>query len=193
MRQGRLMSGASRWVAVAMLGFLTGCMPFPHGGYYRPSLENGAAERLHRSCGGQVGPEEVLRIPVEGVEMRVRFQDKDGALDGHIALTVAAGTKFRFLGDEFLVTDLENGKTVRAVHDGLGSYDPTRHQSVHEPLEAVVIGRNGRSIDLSAPSMAPWRFRFVMPPFEIDGQRRMLAQVEVEYRLLDIGLYPFNC
>ena len=182
----------SRIISIVIVIFVAACLPFPHGGYYRPSIEGSASsEMLRRSCGGQVGPEEILRLTVEGVEMRVRFKDAGDALDGHIALTVTAGTRFQFLDGKFVVAG--NNRSVEAFHEGLGFYDVKTRKSVNEPIDTVVHGRDSRSVDLKVPAFTPSRFRLQVPPFEVNGKRHTLNPIEVEYRAIDVGIYPFNC
>lgn len=182
-----------RFIPMAVLLLLAACLPFPHGGYYRPSPEATSAELLRRSCGGQVGPEEVLRLTVDGVEMRIRFNDLDGTLKGHIALTVAAGSRFRFLDGRFRITDPAGRQSVDAPHMGLSFYDSQARKSVSEPIDSALSGRVSRSIDLTVPSFTPSNFVLQLPPFEINGRTQTPAPIAVEYRAFDFGIYPFNC
>jgi hypothetical protein len=135
----------------------------------------------------------VLRLIVDGVEMRISFQNNTGELGGHIAITVAAGSKFRFTDDNIIFTDMGRSISVEAEHKGLGYYDAKARANASEPIDSVLTGRIGRSVDLVAPSFSSSAFRLQLPPFIVNDKPHVISPITVEYRAFDFGIYPFNC
>lgn len=191
----------TRFPAVALQGALD------RGWFrYRSAQESARLRARHAQC-LQETPNQNCRFILESHEHSFMVQSDGATLEGRLLVTDPARPRldayitldlprvlpWRWSAPQAVVTDAESGRSTRqplaasavtVTQDGL---------PLSTRLQAPEGGETSVGLELPLQPAAAPRYRVLLPPLELQGVPLRLQPIELERRLLDGGIEPFNC
>ena len=179
---------------VLVAGAVAGCIPAPYGPYYWPAYPDASATLTKQYCAGKAGPPSILSFAgPEGLRFEVRAFKEYAERDRRdwplrIALTLPAGAQFRFVSDELEISELsaDRGRTVTGVI----------RVDASTPVQTVSRGATASTALRVEAGLGEERasgYFIRLPPFLLNDRQYELKPIDLELRLLDGGIEPFNC
>ncbi len=151
------------------------------------------------ACGNILdGYENGFTVQADGATLTGRLLVTDMTrprLDAYISIALSSAKPWRWAEPSAMLVDASSGTTTQQALD-------TMHVGLNSaglPLSTAVFASVAASATTSASlvaSLAPsgaGRYRVQLPALEVDGRRVDPRPIELERRLTDVGILPFNC